>query len=327
MYLTHTELLKIHKQVIFGDNRPNHKFDPSKQIRVCSIDIRVDNIFWVTKKRRQPINLGATKIFEVSPRRLWKKVKIEDNGSIKLKPGDMILGRTCEKINMPNNLVGKINTRSSYARLGISTACNCDLINPGYEGYVPLEITNTTPNTFLIHPYLPLCQIFIMELSGDIDSSYSSEKYKSKYMDDDGGPSVWWRDELVLKISKQVLKTQISNNAIDELRDKFENIDDNGLYRLEQFIESKQFDNSEELLNGFKGSENKRHKWYRNRRTVSLWAFPTFVVLFLLQLQTNILPDNKSIDVITYIILGITIAGFFPFLWYSFKTKVRFYND
>ncbi len=45
-----------------------------------------------------------------------------------------------EKITIPKELVGKINTRNSYAILGMSTALNWNLVNPGYTGHIPLEI-------------------------------------------------------------------------------------------------------------------------------------------------------------------------------------------
>lgn len=259
MYLTNSELKKLRDQIIECPNQA-HSFEDEKQIKVCSYDIRVGNIFWRMKKQSHPINLGTKLIFEISPTRLWgkKPIEVEDGGCIKIKPGEMILGQTYERISIPKNLVGKITVRSSYARIGLWTACNCDLINPGYEGHVPLELINTSPNTILIYPYLPLCQIFIMKLDGKVDSSYNSKKYNSKYQDDHGGPSYWWRDELVDKISKNALNTQISDNAIKSLTEKFKKIDDKCLYRLEKFISNQHFPNSNVLLSSFSEKEKKQ---------------------------------------------------------------------
>lgn len=325
MYLNRGKLAELSDDLIPETSNTEHPFEPDKQIRVCSIDIRVDSVFWITKGWRAPIDLGSNKIFEISPRRLWKKVVIDENLSIELKPGEMILGRTYEKICMPIEYVGKINTRSSYARLGLSTACNCDLINPGYEGHVPLELTNTTPNTFLIRPYLPLCQIFVMPLTGGADDSYNEPRYKSKYMDDEGGPSVWWRDDLVKKISSKTFPNQLTNTVVEDLRRRFESIDDDGLLRLEQLIEDRSFTNADELLQVFGTQERRRQRSYSIRvaltRLFSVGLFGTSI----LQLQ-KITDPNQAPDIVSYVIWTLLVISL-PFALYDFiRGKKRFYS-
>ena len=323
MYLTNRELKKLRHNIIVDCPNSSHPFDDEKQIKVCSYDIRVGNIFWKMRKQRHPVNLGSKLIFEISPTRIWgkKPIIVEDGGCIELKPGEMILGQTYEKISIPNHLVGKITVRSSYARLGLWTACNCDLINPGYVGHVPLELINTSPNKLLIYPYLPLCQIFIMELNGDIDSSYNSAKYNSKYQDDEGGPSYWWRDELVEKISTTCLTNIISDSTLHKLIGKFKNIDDKCLYRLEQFISNNKFNNSNELLQSFSSKEIKKERWHSTRRNLSLWAFPSLLLVLLGAYFTSLKVNDAVL-----ILLVIVIALLIPFLYYSFTNKISYYH-
>lgn len=59
---------------------------------------------------------------------------------IRLKPGDFTLASTMERFKMPNNVIGIVHDKSTLARLGI--ACQNTVIEPGWEGYLTLEITN-----------------------------------------------------------------------------------------------------------------------------------------------------------------------------------------
>lgn len=320
MYLSHSELRELAPALISECSHPDHPFDLDAQTSVCSIDLRVGNVFWVLRRKKAPIDLGARTIFEVSPRRSWKKLVLEDNSHLDLHPGDMVLGRTYEYITMPEQYVGKINTRSSFARLGLSTACNCDLVNPGYDGHVPLELTNCTQGVLRIRPYLPLCQLFVMQVQGK-PSSYSNAAFRSKYTKDDGGPSVWWRDLLVNKVSARCMVTQLSDRALEELRERFESIDDQGLYRLEKFIEDNKFSNTAELLSQWGKEEGRRARFYKIRRGISLWLFPSLVFLSLLQLQ------REEPDVISLVVWTLAALSLPFFLYYALRTQTQHYPD
>lgn len=259
MYFNHTELKGIIADLIEPGGNSDRKFNPDDQISVCSVDLLVDNVFFKRKKGRfgirQPIDLAKTSILRLSPWRHWKKSVLRESEFIALKPGEMILGRTHEKICMPKELVGKINTRSSYARLGLSTACNCDLVNPGYNGHVPLELTNVTSGVIQIRPYIPLVQLFVMPLHGGAGGAYGDEKFKSKYQDDEGTPSEWWRDDLVKVVESKVSDNNNADAVLEDLREKFDEIDYDGLSRLENFLNRKRFSNAEEVLDSFQKSE------------------------------------------------------------------------
>lgn len=331
MYLTDKELHKISGAVISECNHPDHAFDSGKQIKTCSIDIRVSNIFWIPKRQRNSFDLGRRNIFEVSPRRMWKKIVLSDSESITLKPGQMILGRTYEKISIPNENVGKLTTRSSFARLGLWTAGNCDLVNPGYSGHVPLELMNTSPNKIVIHPYLPLSQLFVMRLDGELGNSYDSDQLDSKYVDDDGGPSVWWRDELVQKISRHIASNALSKTVLERLQKEVHKLDDRCLFRLDRFIDSKTFSNSDDLLSQFAKSERARFRLYKLRCKIFLWAFPTvlasLVIPELLQPLSKTISLIQDFDTSLYTRIAATIILGFPAAYYFFSKEVHFFLD
>jgi hypothetical protein len=188
----------------------------------------------------------------------------------------MILGRTYERFRIPPTHVGKITGRSSYARTGIEISCTCDLINPGWEGHVPLEIVNNLNHAVLIYPLLPLAQIFLMPLLSPATADYADRaKFKSKYMNDDGGPSYWWRDALVERLYRNYLSHRIDHEAIEKLNHQLEYLDDNGVFRFEKFLGDQKIgdiSNADDLIASFVASERKSKLKYRAMRVIP-WVF------------------------------------------------------
>jgi deoxycytidine triphosphate deaminase len=76
------------------------------------------------------------------PRRHWRKILLGAGESIKLRPGEMILGRTFEAFSIPRSCAGKLEGRSSFARMGLAIHCSADFINPAWRGRMPLQLTN-----------------------------------------------------------------------------------------------------------------------------------------------------------------------------------------
>lgn len=333
MYLSHVELEKMAETIFCTPEGDAHPFDLDTQTRVCSVDIRVSNVFWVMKKNRKVIDLSFSATFEISPTRLWEKRVIANNGFIDLKPGEMILGRTHELIKMPSDKVGKINTRSSYARIGLSTGCNCDLVNPGYIGHVPLELVNCTKNTIRIRAYLPLCQVFLMKLDGQVDADYASEKYQSKYNNDEGGPSVWWRDSLVKKVQKNITFSQVGEFSVDALRDKFEKIDDEGLQRFDQLLDKKSHNDSESFISEFTASESSKEWWYKARRNTSIWAFPALSIISVTHFGNSFHENTTtkeflfSPSITAFILWSLLVLSIPPFIWYVARKERKYYGD
>ncbi len=76
------------------------------------------------------------------------------------------MGRVYEKLHIPERYAGKIEGRSSFARLGLSIHATGDFINPGWSGFMPLQLYNAGEYPIVITPYLPLCQLMLIPLSG-----------------------------------------------------------------------------------------------------------------------------------------------------------------
>jgi deoxycytidine triphosphate deaminase len=314
-YLSHKDIMRILPELDIYTSIPDQPFKEA-QVKVCSIDIRCDRVFWEQRKLAGSIDLGAAILMETSPRRHWRKRELDLTHPIKLRPGQMILGRTYERFRIPPEYAGKITGRSSYARLGIETSCTCDIINPGWEGHVPLEIINNSSNSILLYPLTPLAQIFLIPLSSKPDEDYSDRvKFESKYMNDDGGPSYWWRDAMIKQLYQSYLSKRIDQAAINKLKKNLDKLDDEGIFRLEKFIRVQklgEITNVDDLISGFISAEKKAKRRYQ----AMSWIRRLFVAV-LLPTSLGSIYFTNSFNALHWSLFAMTLMlGMYGLLWW-----------
>ena len=331
MYLSKEDIMKILPEMNFGtleSTKPD--FDAEAQVQICSIDVRISCEFWKQKKIKSAIDLDNAHIAELSPARHWEKITLKSGESLIIKPGEFILGHTHEKFYIPKKYAAKINTRSSFARMGLETNSSTDFINPGWRGHVPLEITNKSINKIKITPYLSIAQIMVIPLSSEPSVQYGDNGLDSKYQDDDGGISYWWRDKLYREMKKSYTSL-LSHETVKQLADKFKNIDDLGLYRFEKFLSKQKIGTvttSGDIINRFCKIEKRKNKFQSALNWIFAVAFTISAAPFVRELSS---PVNgkyvKSLTVYT-ILLIIPIVVFCVAIWYSFiRNKIKYYEE
>jgi len=96
---------------------------------------------------------------------------------ISLRPGDFVLASVLEHIQVPNDLVGFIKDKSSWARLGI--ALQNTVIEPGWHGFLTLEISNHSWKTIDIYAGSPIAQVMFGMLDQPTDRPYDG-KYQNQ---------------------------------------------------------------------------------------------------------------------------------------------------
>jgi deoxycytidine triphosphate deaminase len=216
MYLCDKDIIARLTEMAVECDDPSGSFSPESQVQPCSIDLRLSNVFWEPQKGR-PVDLRKSSLLELKPRRYWRRIVLRPTEHITLKPGRLLLGRVCEKFTVPRDCAGKIEGRSSFSRLGVGIHCTGDFINPGYRGHMPLELVNYSPNPIRIFPFVPICQVMLVPLSGLPERRYGEKELQSKYMDDDGGPSYWWRDKRIRTLQKAFHNAQVELHVQEEV--------------------------------------------------------------------------------------------------------------
>ena len=325
MYLSNNEILEILDEMEFEIPTEKYPFNPIEQVRLCSIDIRLSNVFWYQKKLKwgQSIDLKHGKLFEISPTRLWKKRIFEYSDKIVLKPGEMILGQTFEKFTIPKRYAGKIITRSSYTRLGIETSCTNDFINPGYRGRVTLEIINNSINTIVLYPMIPICQIMVIPLTSSPQGTYGDSEISSKYQNEDGSPSLWWRDNLVKAIENKLSAFDYSTDLINSLDTTFHNLDDECIDRFYKFIlnlKGHEITSKEDLISRFMNREKQKETARLALKIIIplMSAFPIGVLV------NNI--TSETINILYVICSSIVLVIMLIFIVQLISDKKNFYT-
>jgi len=93
-----------------------------------------------------------------------------------VQPGDFILGVTMECITLPNDLVARVEGRSSLGRLGIIVHSTAGFVDPGFSGTITLEITNINRLPVALYPGMRVCQLAFETLTNPAEVDYSMKK-------------------------------------------------------------------------------------------------------------------------------------------------------
>jgi hypothetical protein len=131
---------------------------------------------------------------------------------------------------------------------------------------MPLQLYNASPFPIRILPYLPICQLKIVKLSSTPTRTYGDEQLRSKYVNDDGGPSYWWRDRRVEEIHKRLGQVQVPEQIQTEIVELVRFKDPDLLERFQRFVGSRrsgQVENADAILECFSRREDRRRWWDR----------------------------------------------------------------
>ena len=172
----------------------------------------------------------------------------------------MLLGRTYESFTIPKELAGKLEGRSSFARMGLAVHCSADFINPAYRGKMPLQLVNFGRTTIRLFPFVPICQLMFIQLSSEPERVYGARELSSKYMEDDGGPSYWWRDKRVKELQAALGDHDVNEAAQERILELITPSDPDLIERLESLVRRSRHDalsNADELLERFAQKEDR----------------------------------------------------------------------
>ena len=106
-------------------------------VQPSSIDVRISNLFRVFRNHTAGVIDVKQDMAD-----LTELVEIADDGVFMLHPGEFVLGSTLERIGVPDDLVGRIEGKSSLGRLGLLIHSTAGFIDAGFDGHITLELTN-----------------------------------------------------------------------------------------------------------------------------------------------------------------------------------------
>jgi dCTP deaminase len=159
-------------------------------LQPSSVDVRVDRFFRVFRNSRYPF-IDVKQPMED----LTELVEIDDDEPFVLHPGEFVLGSTLERITLPDDLVARLEGKSSLGRLGLLIHSTAGFIDPGWDGHVTLELSNVANLPITIYFGMKIGQISFVQMTEPAENPYGSSSIGSKYQGQAGPtPSRYWQN-------------------------------------------------------------------------------------------------------------------------------------
>jgi len=150
-------------------------FDES-MVQPSSIDVRVDRRFRVFHNARYPYIDVRQRMED-----LTELVEVPDDQPFILHPGEFVLGQTLERVTLPDDIVARLEGKSSLGRLGLLIHSTAGFVDSGFSGNLTLELSNVANLPITIYHGMPIGQISFMRMDGPVERPYGSGETGSKY--------------------------------------------------------------------------------------------------------------------------------------------------
>ena len=145
-------------------------------VQPSSVDVRLAPLFRVFANHRY-----ATIDVRQEQPELTNLVEVPAGEAFVLHPGEFVLGSTVERIGLPDDLVARIEGKSSLARLGLVIHSTAGFVDAGFDGDVTLELSNVATLPILLYPGMRIAQFAFFQLDRPAEHPYGSASPGSKY--------------------------------------------------------------------------------------------------------------------------------------------------
>ena len=154
------------------------RIDPydSSCLQPSSVDLHLDADFRVFRNNRYPyIDVRAPQPD------LTEMLRVADDEPFVLHPGEFVLGQTLEWVELPNDLVARLEGKSSLGRLGLLIHSTAGYVDPGWKGNLTLELSNVANLPIALYRGMKIGQISFFKMSSAVERPYGSGGLGSKY--------------------------------------------------------------------------------------------------------------------------------------------------
>jgi dCTP deaminase len=145
-------------------------------IQPSSIDVRISHMFRVFRN-----HTAAVIDVKQDLTALTELVEIAPDEAFMLHPGEFVLGSTLERLAVPDDLVARIEGKSSLGRLGLLIHSTAGFIDAGFDGHITLELANVASLPITLYPGMKIGQVSFMQMTTPADNPYGSGAKGSKY--------------------------------------------------------------------------------------------------------------------------------------------------
>jgi dCTP deaminase len=145
-------------------------------IQPSSVDLRLDRYFRVFRNH-------TMRVIDVKEdqEELTELVEISLDDVFVLHPGEFVLGSTAERVALPDDLVARLEGKSSLGRLGLLIHSTAGFVDAGWDGHLTLELSNVANLPITLYPGMKIGQISFLQMTTAAEVPYGSRQVGSKY--------------------------------------------------------------------------------------------------------------------------------------------------
>ncbi len=150
-------------------------------IQPSSVDLHVDRCFRVFRNH-------SRRVIDVREAQedLTELVEIGNDEAFILHPGEFVLGSTRERVRLPDDLVARLEGKSSLGRLGLLIHSTAGFVDAGWDGHLTLELSNVATLPITLYPAMKIGQISFLRMTSPAEAPYGSARTGSKYQGQEG---------------------------------------------------------------------------------------------------------------------------------------------
>ena len=148
----------------------------AQDLQPSSVDLHLDRSFRVFRNNRYPyIDVRAPQPD------LTELLTVGDDEPFILHPGEFVLGQTLEWVELPDDLVARLEGKSSLGRLGLLIHSTAGYVDPGWKGNLTLELSNVANLPIALYHGMRIGQISFFGMSSPVERPYGSPALRSRY--------------------------------------------------------------------------------------------------------------------------------------------------
>jgi dCTP deaminase len=154
------------------------EIDPldERDIQPSSVDLHIDRYFRVFRNH-------TMRVIDVKEdqEELTELIEASDEDPFILHPGEFVLGSTRERVRLPDDLVARLEGKSSLGRLGLLIHSTAGFVDAGWDGQLTLELSNVANLPITLYPGMKIGQISFLQMTTPAEHPYGSRAVGSKY--------------------------------------------------------------------------------------------------------------------------------------------------
>ena len=159
-------------------------------IQPSSVDLHLDRFFRVFRNH----TMGYIDVKQ-NLEELTQLLEADDDDPFILHPGEFVLGSTLERVAVPDDLVARLEGKSSLGRLGLLIHSTAGFVDAGWDGQLTLELSNVANLPITLYPGMKIGQISFIRMTTPADNPYGTKTLGSKYQGQKGPrPSRYWEN-------------------------------------------------------------------------------------------------------------------------------------